>query len=589
MRKPLRLLRLGLALSTLASVAWAPVRQQADRTVRVTQVDRSHFPEVTVYVSVTDASGEPVPFSPDELNLEENGVVVEPSAVEGTGHVGSLSTLLVMDVSGSMEVAGKLDAAQAAARAYVDQMRPEDQAGLLAFNVEVDYVQPLTSDRPALRAAIDGLTARHDTAMYDALVRATDILASVGGRKAVLVLTDGMDNSSRATLEDVLSGIGPAGLSISTIGLGNVQKVGVSFEGLDAPALKDLAQRAGGAYGFADDPSMLTDIYQRFGRALQSEYAVTYRSPGNLRDGVNRTIRVTLAGAGVGTNAYNPGGVIPEVPQQAGGTIFLGALAVLLGLLVLPGAVGWIRACAPGWVPKRRPASRIRLREPEANPTASRTQTQTQKRRRDTAAVVTPSPPAPLPQGGRGAGAPGFGISGGTRARSADYSIQLDSTVSPRSGWSGSLVMTCTRKLCRPPMSPCIMNCIETRVLSPGWRTIEPMVGMGGQHPSTTSMYGASASCSGWSPTLVSTKEASTVRPSWMSPRSISSLSTFRRGCPVTSILGRGRKNEPPSTAHRARSTSASPPAATRIGTRVGVTPAGSETLRSSAHLHSSN
>ena len=382
MRKSLSWLRLGLALAALASVAWAPVRQEANGIVRVTQVDRSHFPDVTIYVSVIDSAGEPVPFSPDELRLEEDGAAIEPSAIEGTSHVGPLSTLLVMDVSGSMEVAGKLDAAQAAARAYVDQMRPEDQAGLLAFNVDLNYVQPLTADRQALRAAIDGLTARHDTAMYDALVRATDILASVSGRKAVLVLTDGMDNSSRATLEEVLSGIGPAGLSISTIGLGNVQKVGVSFEGLDEPALKDLAQRAGGAYGFADDPSMLTDIYQRFGRALQSEYAITYRSPGSLRDGVNRTIHVTLAGAGADARVYNPGGVVPEVPQQAGGTIFLGGLALLLGLLVLPGAIGWISSRAPGWMPKRRPASRIRLHDSEAGPAEPRTQTQTRIRLR---------------------------------------------------------------------------------------------------------------------------------------------------------------------------------------------------------------
>lgn len=377
MGTPTRVIRLGLALAALAAGAWAPIRQEAGRSVQVTQVDRSHFPEVTVYVSVTDASGDPVPFSPDDLRLEEDGQSVEPSAVEGVQQVGPLSTLLVMDVSGSMEVAGKLEAAKSAARAYIDQMRAEDQAGLLAFNVEIDYVQPLTGDRQALDAAIDGLTAQHDTAMYDALVRATEILGSVNGRKAVLVLTDGMDNSSRATFGEVVAGIGPAGLSISTIGLGNARKAGVSFEGLDEPALKDLAQRAGGGYAFAGDPSMLTDIYQRFGRALQSEYAITYRSPGTLRDGVNRTIRATLAGVGAGDRIYNPGGVVPEVPQQAGATLFLGGLAILIALLVLPGALGWLRSQAPGWIPKRQPTSRIRLRDEGGN---SRPHTQTESR-----------------------------------------------------------------------------------------------------------------------------------------------------------------------------------------------------------------
>ena len=223
MRNAARLLGAGLALASMLTAAWAPVRPQTeDLTVRVTQVDRSRFPQVTVYISATDAAGAPVPFSADEVRIEEDGVAVELSAVEGVSAVGPLSTLLVMDVSGSMDVAGKLGAAKAAARAYVDQMRPGDQAGLVAFDVEVDYVQPLTGDRQSLMQAIDGLTARRDTAMYDALIRATEILRPASGRKAVLVLTDGMDNSSRATLDEVLAEIGPAGLSISTIGLGNV-------------------------------------------------------------------------------------------------------------------------------------------------------------------------------------------------------------------------------------------------------------------------------------------------------------------------------------------------------------------------------
>src|SRR4030067_206375 len=114
MRNGARLLRAGLTLASVRPAAWAPVQPQAeDLTVRVTQVDRSRFPQVTVYVSATDAAGAAVPFSADEVRIEENGVAVELSAVEGISAVGPLSTLLVVDVSGSMAVAGKLDSAKA--------------------------------------------------------------------------------------------------------------------------------------------------------------------------------------------------------------------------------------------------------------------------------------------------------------------------------------------------------------------------------------------------------------------------------------------------------------------------------------------
>ena len=55
----------------------------------------------------------------------------------GQGGVGPLTTMLVMDVSGSMDKDGKIDGAKTAAKAYVDQMRSGDQAGLMVYNTQV--------------------------------------------------------------------------------------------------------------------------------------------------------------------------------------------------------------------------------------------------------------------------------------------------------------------------------------------------------------------------------------------------------------------------------------------------------------------
>ncbi len=73
---------------------------------------------------------------------------------------------------------------------------------------------------------------------------------------------------------------------------------------------------------------------------------------------------------------------------------------------------------------------------------------------------------------------------------SSTYCTQFDSTSTVFSDCLGSFVMRYTRKSCLPPISPCIMNCMEIVVFSPGLRTIDPMAGVGGQHPSMTSMYG---------------------------------------------------------------------------------------------------
>jgi VWFA-related protein len=294
--------------------------------------------------------------------------------VAGQGEIGPLTTLLVIDVSGSMAVEGKLKAAQAAAHAYVNQMREGDQAGVLAFNVESDLLQPITRNRQALHAAIDALETHDDTALYDALLEGVALLEPIRGRKAIIALTDGMDNSSAATLDGVVSRTTDGGLSISAIGLGDRSQLGVSFAGLDDGALKQLAANAGGAFGLAADQASLTRLYQRLGRALQSEYRLTYTTQSPLRDGLNRRLTVRINdGASAAEAAYNPGGVLPEVAASPSWALFLAGLALLVGLMALPGFIRMgsdrLRKPEPSAKAGKPKAGRIRLGE-EAKPPA---------------------------------------------------------------------------------------------------------------------------------------------------------------------------------------------------------------------------
>lgn len=317
-------------------------------TARITQVDTSQFPKVTVYVSVTDANGEPVGVSVSKLILRENGEIMTPEDISGAGEIGPLTTMLVMDVSGSMNHAGKLESAKDAARAYVDQSRPQDYVGLLAFNTQIDYVQPLTSDHQKLSDAIESLKADEDTAMYDALVTAMDLLEAIQGRVAVIALTDGLDNRSKISPQEVIQMIGPEGLSISTIGLGEPTHSTSALSGLNEPALKAFSEQAGGMYGYANDAESLQALYKLYGRALQSEYVIAYTSPSQLRDGVNRALTVTVSDQEEATGAiaasaaegeqelYNPGGLVPEVAEPASWSIFFILLVALVLLLLVP-------------------------------------------------------------------------------------------------------------------------------------------------------------------------------------------------------------------------------------------------------------
>ena len=262
-----------MLISLLFLTGFAPLGQSTPEaqtlSVRITQVDTAQFPKVTVYVSVTDANGEPIVVSPSQLELRENGVIMTPDEVSGKGDIGPLTTLLVMDISGSMNSGGKLKAAQAAASAYVDQSRPGDEIGLLTFNTKTEYVQPLTSDRQALLQAIADLKARDDTAMYDTIARGIDILASTQGRKAIILLTDGLDNRSKKSPQEVIQMVSPQGLSVSIIGLGDPSHSKGSITALNEPALSALATQAGGVYGYANDAELAAQPV----RALRARHA----------------------------------------------------------------------------------------------------------------------------------------------------------------------------------------------------------------------------------------------------------------------------------------------------------------------------
>lgn len=335
-------LLIALALLVSASVQpFAGVSAQGEHEpqIRITQVDNSQFPNVTVYVSVTNAAGEPVGIDPATILLQENGQTMQPVEIKGGGDVVSsasipITTMLVIDISGSMEKNGKLAAAKEAAKSYVNQMRTGDQAGLITYDTGVYTVQPITTDTSALINAIDSLKSGSDTAMYNALMEAERALANGTGRKAIIVLTDGMDNRSQSTQDDVIAAIGQSGLTISAIGFGDASSSGQS--GLNEGGLRSLADLSGGVYGYATNADALKSLYQQQSRVLQSEYQITFVSPAALRDGINRNISVSLTtNSVVSEGQYNPGGVLPEVSSRSWST-FGYILAGLLILLVLP-------------------------------------------------------------------------------------------------------------------------------------------------------------------------------------------------------------------------------------------------------------
>lgn len=361
--------------ATINTFAQTPVN------ITVTQTDTSRFPQVDVYISVTDANGNPVRNVPaSAFQVQENGKPVAASATTRSGELGPINTVLVVDHSGSMGRSNKMAGAKQAATTFVNQMRPGDRTALIQFDTDIETLQSFTEDKNALVAAIQRLEPRGNTAMYDALGQANKYFESVQGRKAVIVVTDGMDNASRLNRDGVVNLSTAGGFSIYTVGLGE-RGIGTSNqEGIDESVLQEIARASQGDYYYAPDANQLSVLYQQLATRIQNEYKLTYTSSAALRDGLKRGIVVTAPGYGATRADYNPGGVIPEVEPQGWSWLwFLLALVLLVALFLAPQGLRWANARATSGsastmtaaVPAPRAASRVRLTNGASAPVAS--------------------------------------------------------------------------------------------------------------------------------------------------------------------------------------------------------------------------
>jgi Ca-activated chloride channel homolog len=158
---------------------------------------------VEVYVSVTDPRGEPVTgLTRADFTVEEDGTpqVIRTFAAEEF----PLAVAVGLDRSFSVP-RDRLAAAAAAARSFVDRLRPADQVMVLAIGSEVETAAPLSAAHGAAIGALGAIEPWGTTPLYDATLKALDAIQSASGRRALILLSDGEDRYSETTAETLLA------------------------------------------------------------------------------------------------------------------------------------------------------------------------------------------------------------------------------------------------------------------------------------------------------------------------------------------------------------------------------------------------
>ena len=180
---------------------------------------------VSVPAVVTDSSGRPISgLRPENFRIVEDG---QPQTIANFGTAETpFEIALLLDTSGSTR--DDVALIRSAAISFIQALRPGDRVGVVAFNTArtvaepvatVEVLAPLTSDRDALRSAIENLGASNGTPYYDALERVADSVFreqprdEVRGRRAVVALTDGVDSASNSDFATAKMKLSRAGIA----------------------------------------------------------------------------------------------------------------------------------------------------------------------------------------------------------------------------------------------------------------------------------------------------------------------------------------------------------------------------------------
>jgi len=219
---------------------------------------------VEVYASVTDSRGAAISgLTQADFELRENGELQQISNF-AAGEF-PLSVAVAIDRSFSM-TGTRLSLARSAAHAFLAELRPQDEAMILAVGSQVDAVAPLSTNRAAQRDAIDRLDAFGTTGLYDAIIRAIDEVQPAKGRRALVLLSDGNDRYSQATVADTLDRARRADVMIFPVALGSSRP----------PLFAELATLTGGRSYHARDGAALADTLRTIARELRQQYLLGY-------------------------------------------------------------------------------------------------------------------------------------------------------------------------------------------------------------------------------------------------------------------------------------------------------------------------
>jgi Ca-activated chloride channel homolog len=259
---------------------------------------------VTLDVSVLDNHGQFIPNIPSGyFRVLEDNTPQQIKKVE----MGTAPLTIAMVVEFSQKFQGLYTYAwfqtQQLVWTFANTLSPQDYCAVIAYDIRPEILTDFTTDRMKIREALSRLTipAWREANMFDAVTDAADRMSGIEGRKAILLITSGIDTFSKITYDQARKKLQEAGVPIYSISLLGLQREMMPSEPiafLQADnELKTFARETGGAAYFPKFEGEYPQMFQQVEQTLRRQYVITYSPSNTKHDGTFRKIKVELVDA----------------------------------------------------------------------------------------------------------------------------------------------------------------------------------------------------------------------------------------------------------------------------------------------------
>jgi VWFA-related protein len=299
--------KLPLAVAGLLLVPFLIVLAQEEKVLKV-DVD-----VVSLFFTVREKKGALVGnLNKEDFSIAEDG---KPQTIKYFTRENDLPLTigLLVDVSGSQANLIEVEK-HAASQFFARVLRPKDMAFLISFGSDAELLQDYTNSTKLLRAGLDGLKVNsdvsgisgnsgpvptasrpHGTILYDTVYLAShDQLTGQVGRKALVLITDGVDQGSRYKIEQAIEQAQKADAIIYSIYYMDNRAYGghMSFGGGGEGYLKKMSEETGGRVMKVDNKNSLENIFDQISQELRSQYSIGYTPTNPSNNGGFRRVEV---------------------------------------------------------------------------------------------------------------------------------------------------------------------------------------------------------------------------------------------------------------------------------------------------------